>query len=84
LERPAKLAAPGFLAQIRQIELGQCPEQAYMHGTDLAHVNGIKLDTGELALVMEIGNIGELAAEPIKGLDDDDVENAPIKSNSRR
>jgi len=28
---------------------------------------------------MEIGNIGELAAEPVKGLDDDNVEDAPIK-----
>src|SRR6516162_5525282 len=47
LQRFAKLAAPGLLTQIGQIELGHGAEEANMHRTDLADVNGIKADAAK-------------------------------------
>ena len=52
-----------------------------MHRTNLADIDPIKFNAGECAPVIEIGNIGELAAEPVKGLDDDNVKDVAIEIN---
>ena len=77
LERAAELAAPRLLAQIREVELRHRAEQADMHRGDLAAArDGEELHAREAQPVVEIGDIGELAAEPVERLDDDHVEAA--------
>ena len=80
LQRPSKLAAPSLLLEIREIELRHGAEQADMHGGDLADVDGDEGDAGEDAAIMEIGDIGELASEPIERFDDDYVERRRSRS----
>lgn len=50
-----------------------------MHRTDLADIDCVQLDSDEGAAVVEIGNIGELAAEPVEGVDHDDIKHPAVK-----
>jgi hypothetical protein len=51
------------------------PEQADVHRRDLAAGRDrVELDPGEAQPIVQIGNVGELAAEAVEGLDHDDVE----------
>ncbi|MGB6543361.1 MAG: hypothetical protein WBF03_21120 [Xanthobacteraceae bacterium] len=52
LQRPPKLAAPGLLLEIRQIQLRHGAEHADVHGGDLADIDGEEGDAGEGAAIM--------------------------------
>jgi len=79
LQRSPKLAAPGLLLEVGEIELRHGAEHADVHRGDLADVDGDEDDAREGAAIVEIGNVGELASEAIKRFDDDHVEEAAIE-----
>jgi hypothetical protein len=47
-----------------------------MHRGHFAGRHGVQFDAEERQPVVQIGDVGELAAEPVQGLDDDHVEPA--------
>ena len=78
LQHPAELAAPGLLLEVGQEHLRHGAEQADMHRGDRADIDGVQRDAAELEPVVQGGDVGELAAQPVDRLDDDDVERAAL------
>ena len=76
LQGPAQLTAPGLLAEVGEGELGQGAEHANVQGSDLAGRQRHQLDAEVREQVVQLGDIGELAADAIQRLADDDVEGA--------
>jgi hypothetical protein len=75
LQSATKLTTPCLLAQVREEQLCHGAEQADVHRRDLAAGRDrVELDPGEAQPIVQIGNVGELAAEAVEGLDHDDVE----------
>src|SRR5260370_39035255 len=50
-----------------------------MHAGDLTGRHGVELDAGEAETIVQIGDVGELAAEAIERFDHDHVEEAAIE-----
>src|SRR5258707_6887135 len=79
LERAAQLSAPGLLAEVGKEKLRHSAEHADMHAGDLTGGHRVELDAGEAETMVESGDVGELAAEPIERFDDEHVEEAAIE-----
>ena len=78
LQGAAQLAAPGLLAQIGQGELGQGAEHADVQRGDLAGRQRHQLDAEVGEQIVQLGDVGELAADAVQRLADDDVEGAAL------
>ena len=76
LQGAAQLAAPGLLAEIGEGELGQGAEHADVQRGDLAGRQRHQLDAEVGEQIVQLGDIGELAADAVERLADDDVEGA--------
>jgi hypothetical protein len=72
----AELAAARFLSQIGEGELGQGAEHADVQGRDLAGRQRHQLDAEVGEQIVQLGDVGELAADAVERLADDDVEGA--------
>ena len=78
LQGAAQLAAPGLLAEIGEGELGQGAEHADVQRGDLAGRQRHQLDAEVGQQIVQLGDIGELAADAVERLADDDVEGAAL------
>ena len=84
LQHPPELAAPRLVLEVRQVELGHRAEQADMHGADGTHVHGMQCDAAELEPVVQGGDVGQPATDPVQRLDHHDVEQAALGIGQQR
>ena len=78
LQRPPQLTATRLLAEIGEGELGQGAEHADVQRRDLAGRQRHQLDAEVGEQIMQLGDVGELAADAVERLADDDVEGAAL------
>src|SRR5215472_5042774 len=70
----AELSAPDLLAQVRQVELGHGAQHSNVELGDRARGHGMNLDAAEAEAVVQVGDVGELAAQAVERLADDHIE----------
>jgi hypothetical protein len=65
LKGATELTAPGFFAQVGDEHLRHRPEHANVHRRDFADVGGDELYIRKVAPVVKVGDIRELARQPL-------------------
>ncbi len=78
MQGATELAASGLLAEIGEGELRQGAEHADVQRRNLARRQRHQLDAEVGEQIVQLGDIGELAADAVERLADDDVEGATL------